>query len=155
FFGKTLDFEAVVLDLNKVPIAKDAVEPRGDFTRLFDLGIKTGEGTDRFLSRPAAICQESAAEFAADAAAEANDAFAEFGQQLSIDARFVIEAFKESPARHFHQVAEAGAVLRQERQVIARLLTSGGATLFEATSRRDIGFVAQDGIDACGLACFV
>ena len=58
FHGQPLDLQAVVLDLDEVAVAEDAVEPGGD------LGLPS-VSTSRAPSRRVAGCKQRAAELAA------------------------------------------------------------------------------------------
>src|SRR5262249_38796036 len=91
--------------------------------------------------------EQRAAEFAGDAAAEADDAFVKFFEQGPVDAGFEIEAFQIGFGSHFDEVAKAGAILGQERKVVA-VFFERAALAFVPAFGGDIGLVAENWIDA-------
>ena len=78
-----LHLEAVVLNLDEVPVAERAMKPGG---MLF-------AARKRFVRRVAG--EQRAAQLARNAAAQANESLAVGGQQLAIDPRLVIKALQK------------------------------------------------------------
>ena len=75
-------------------------------------------------------------------------------QQLLVDPRFEIEAFEVGRRSHFEQVLESGAILAQQRQVVAGFLHVAGSFLGPA-ARRNVRFVTDNGLDAAVLGLLV
>ena len=71
----------------------------------------------------------------------------EFFEQGAVDAGFEIKAVQIGFGGHFDEVAKAGAVLGQQREVIT-VFFERSAVALEPAFGGDIGFVAEDGIDA-------
>ncbi len=130
-----LDFDIVVHDLDEVAIIEHTMKPTGNVAGFF------------FDLRRIDSLDHAAAEFAADAARKTNDPLAVFLQDLFVDPRLEIEAFQRGGTGQLDQVAKAGAVLGQQRQVIAGRLAAGRPALVKATARGDVGFVADDRVD--------
>ena len=97
------------------------------------------------------VLEDELAELAGGAAAETNDAFFVGFEQFLVDARDVVIALQEGDGGHLDEVAEAGAVLGQQRQVEAGLAAAGRAP-FGALAGGDVGFVADDRVEAGRLA---
>ena len=134
-----LDFDVVVHDLDEVTIVEHAVEPpRNVAGLLFHLG-----GINPF--------DHGAAEFAADTTRQTNDSLVVLLENFLIDARLEVEAFERGGAGELDQVAKAGPVLGQQRQVIAGGLAAAGPSLVEAAAWCDVGLVADDRVDARSL----
>ena len=127
----------------KVPIAEQLVEPGGDLHGLvgFQVGI--------------AAAQNGPAELARHAAAEADQPFAVRGQHLLVDPRLAIEAFEEGGRRQLDQVLEADAVLGQQRQMVTGLFVLADFAFVPPIARRDVGFVADDRVDAGRLGLLI
>jgi hypothetical protein len=68
-------------------------------------------------------------------------------EQLFVDSRLEVKALQKSLRGQLDKVLEAGAVLSQQGQVVTRFANGSGLFL-EAAARRNIGFIAQDRIDA-------
>ena len=71
----------------------------------------------------------------------------EFFEQGAIDAGLEIKALQIGFRCHFDEVAKAGAVLGQKREVITVFLERAAVAL-ESALGGDIGFVAQNRINA-------
>ncbi len=132
-----LDVQAVVLDLDVKVLAEDAVEPARQLFRLVEL-----------------VLEDEFAELAGGAATETNDAFLVYFQQLLVDARDVMIALHEGDGGHLDEVAKAGAVLGQEREVEAGL-AAARRPLLGALAGGDVGLVADDRVEADGPAFLV
>jgi hypothetical protein len=135
FHRLPLHIQAVVLNLDEIAVAEHAVEPGGVLAAA----------RERFVGRVAA--EQRAAQFARDAAAQADDAFVKFLQQFAIDPRLVVKAFQKRLAGELHQVLEPGAIGGQQREVKTRFALRAGAAI-EAAARRDVRFVTDDRVDA-------
>ena len=112
------------------------MEPGGDF---FGLG-------DVFTVRAGAF-EDGPTEFTGDAAAKADDAFVELFEKFAVDARFEVEALEVGLGGEFDEVAEAGTVLGEKREVVTGFFEIAGI-FFEAAVGGDVGLVADDGVDA-------
>ncbi len=122
----------VVLDFDVVVVAEEFLIPGGDFQGLFHVGLAAG--------------QQRAVQLAGNAAAQANQPFPVGGQQLLVDPRLEIKPLQERRRGELDEVAEAGAVAGQQRQVVAGLLRA--AQLFlEAAAGGDVGLQAENRID--------
>src|SRR5262249_42873429 len=95
-----LDFQAVILDFDEITVAEQSLKPSGNFFGL-------GEMFMAFIS----ACEDGAAEFTGDAAAEADEALVILLEQLTVDSRLEVEALQISLGGELNQIAKAGAVL--------------------------------------------
>ena len=132
-----LDVQAVVLDLDVEVLAERLVEPDGDFLRLVQL-----------------VLEDELAELARRAARQADEPFAVSGEDLLVDARDVVEAFGVGDGAELDEVLEADLILGEEREVVAGVAPFLGLAI-SAMSRGDVRLVADDRIDAGGLAFLV
>ena len=132
-----LDLDAVVHDLEEVPVAEHAA------------------GTSAAISRASRKSSTSAPPLSS-ARLNSLDTQPERQmipslwrcQQLLVDPRLVVEAFQRRGRGQLDQVLEARAVLGQQRQVVAGLLAVGGVLLLEPAAGGDVGLVADDRVDA-------
>ena len=133
FQSQPLHLQAVVLDFDVIVVTKEVVIPGGDGQGLFHVGLSAG--------------QQRAIEFAGDAAAQADQPVAMGGQQFLVDPRLEVEAFQKRGGGELHEVAKAGVVAGQQREVMAGFLRS--AQFFaETAAGSDVGFDSEDRIDA-------
>ena len=106
------------------------------------------EEAGKFLCLVLAILTEQLVHLAGRAAAEGDDALAVFGEQLLVHARLVVEAFEVRLGAELDEVAVAGLVLRQQRQVV--IVVGARIGLLVARVGRDVGLDADDRLDAAG-----
>ena len=81
---------------------------------------------------------------------QTNQTFAVRAQQLHVDTRLHIEAFRETARHHVDEVAVAGHVLAQQDEVRVPLAVDVAAV--KARMRRQIHLAADDRMDPLGLA---
>ena len=129
-----LRLQVVVLDLDVVVVAEEFSIPGGDFGGLFQVGLAAG--------------QQRAVQLAGNAAAQADQPFLVGGQQLLVDPRLEIKPLQEGRRGEFHEVAKAGAVAGQERQMDSWPLSSRRPFFVEAAAGGDVGLQPEDRIDA-------
>jgi hypothetical protein len=126
--------QAVVLELDEVVVAEELqVAPQH---------LLAGFGTD---------VEDRARQLRAQAAGEGDHALVVLLEQLEVDARLHVEALEERPARELAQVAVAGHVLREERQVeVPAVEFALGAPLLEARAGGHVRLEPDDRLDAGG-----
>ncbi len=88
-------------------------------------------------------------QFSGGATRKADNAFVEFLQNFLVDAGLVVEALEIRARRKTYEVAKAGEVHGQQREVIAGLLHAAGVPV-ETAARSDVGFHPQDRIEIVG-----
>ena len=93
------------------------MKPGGDLLGFFEV-VPIGPGP----------FQNRSAEFARNAAAKADHSLVLL-QQFLVDARLEVKAFQERRRGQLDQVVKAGAVLRQQRQVVAGFLQLPASSL--------------------------
>src|SRR5262249_46707882 len=128
--AQLLNLQAVVLDFDVEVRPKEPGEPLSEFRRLIGL-----------------ILEDELTELARRTAAQTDQAVLVALQQFLVDPRDVVIALQVSGGGHLDQVLEAGRVLGQERQVVARVATPSRVA-FAAFARGDVRLVADDGVDA-------
>ena len=119
----------VVLQLDVVAVAEDFAVPAGG---------GQGVGVAGLVQRPVQLRR--------GAAGEGDEALAVGAQALPVDAGAVVEALQVRLRGQRHEVAPAGVVHRQQRQVIG--VGAGGGVALGHLAGRDVGLHAQDGVDA-------
>ena len=81
------------------------------------------EDIDQLSQRPAGplvvVTQEVLRDFARKTRARGDEALGVLGEGFFVDARLVVETFQVANRRKTHQVAVAGAILRQQELVVA------------------------------------
>ena len=127
--------EAVVLNLDEIPVAEGLLEPSGNFA-----------GFGERLRLPRSGADERPGEFTRQAAGEADNPFAELLEQFAVDPWLKVEALEVGLRGQLEEVGEAGAIPGQKREVVARILLATGI-LLEAAAGGDVGLVADDRID--------
>ena len=136
-----LDLQAVVLDLDEeVPLAEGLVVPHG---QVLGLGH--------------AIVQQQLREFGANTSRQADQPLAVLCEDLLVDPGLVVIALEIRPRREPKQIAKAGAVARQQGQMIGIPLVSRPARAgrpIGSLAGRDVGFDSHDRDDSrrLGLA---
>ena len=125
--------DAVILQLHEEAIGTEDVAVAS--RRLLRAAILPGEQQRRQLAR--------------QTSRQADDSLGVLGEQLLVHARPVVEALQVGGRHELQQVAVAGLVLRQEREVVVLLLVLAGVPL-EPRARRDVGLDADDRLDAGG-----
>ncbi len=137
-----LDLQAVVLDLDEEPFLEDP-----------------GEILRQLPGLVHAVFEDEVAELGGGAPAETDDALAARLQQLLVDARLVVVAFEERQRRHLDEVLKPGRVLRQQSEMMVDGVVGFGVAFARfavgALGRGDVGFIADDRIEAGGLAFLV
>ena len=126
-----LDLDAVVHDLDEVAVPEQIVKPLGDFLSFLQVLL----GTVPPQQRPV--------QFAGHTAAQAEDALVVLLEQFLVDTRLEVEPFQVGRRGHFEQVLEPGAVLAQQRQMVAGFLHVAGRFLPPAAGG-DVRLVADD-----------
>ena len=133
FRALLLDVEAVVLNFDEEVIPSEHVRvPAGEPGRLVHL-----------------VFQDQRAELARRAAAQADDPLVVLLQQLLVDPRAIVEAFEEGERGELDEVPEAGLVLGEEGEVVARFADPLGVAV-GAVAGGDVGLVADDRLDTHG-----
>ena len=133
FHHQPLRLQTVVLDFNVIVVAEQVAVPGGDFDGLFQVRLAAG--------------QQRAAQFAGDAAAEADQPFAVGGQQFLVDPRFEVEPLQESRGGELDEVPKTRGVAGQQRQMVVGLLRTAGRFFMEAAAGGDVGLQPEDRID--------
>ena len=129
-----LRLEVVVLHFDVVVVAEQFSEPGGDFGGLLHVRLAAG--------------QDRAAQFAGNAAAQADQPFVVGGQQFLVDPRLEVKPLQERRRGEFHEVSEAVAIAGQERQVEVGLFRAAGRFFVKAAAGGDVGLQPEDRIDA-------
>ena len=101
----------------------------------------------------APLLREQPVHLAGRTAAQRDDALAVLGQQLLVHARLVVEALQVGACRELDQVAVAGVILREQRQV--EVVVGARVRLLEPRIGRDIRLDADDGLDVAGARFLV
>src|SRR5262249_18041426 len=128
---KPLHFQAVVLNLDVKVVTEHPSEPLGQTGGFVEL-----------------VLEHQLTEFAGGAAAQADNSLTMRGEQFLINAGNVVIALQESDGGHLREVAESGAVARQEREMVARFAASPGFAVAPLAGG-DVRLVADDRIDGC------
>src|SRR5262249_54266969 len=79
--------------------------------------------------------------------AQTNDSFLVLGQELLVDPGNVVISVEESNGGHLDQIAKAGAILSEEREMETRVPTAAGFALVQPAGS-DIRFVAKNRVQA-------
>ena len=138
-----LHIQAVVLDLDEIPVAEPLLKPAGNIAGL-------GERLSLF----AGAADERPVELARQAARQADDPLAVLLQQVTVDPRLEIEALQVGLGGQLEQVVEARPVAGQQREVVAGVLLVAGI-LLKPAARGDVGLVADDRVELGGLGGLV
>ena len=145
--GLVLRGDAVVLQLDEEVVApEDVLQLAG----LLQRGLEVA-GEQRLQHVPT------------EAAGAGDDAFAVVGEDLPVDLRLAVVALEERAARELDQVAVAGVVLGEQREVVPRLLAAlalaagvvdlaAGVDALVAALVRHVRLEPDDGRDAGLLA---
>ena len=105
-----------------------------------------GEFADAFFGFVFAVGEEEFVDFAVDAAAEADEAFAVSGEGFFVDAGFVPHAIEVAFGDEFGEVFEAGVIGGKEGEV--RGAFAARNLLFVVHRERgEVGLTADDGVD--------
>jgi hypothetical protein len=107
-----------------------------------DVAIRRRRGA-RLLQ---AILVDALGDLAFETARQADQALAVLREQVLVDARLVVEAFRVAGRDQLDQVVEALVGLRQQHQMVGRL--AGRAALGAAIAGRDVDLAAEDRLDA-------
>src|SRR5262249_55892384 len=134
FGAASLHVQAVALDLDVEVRAEGLGEPLGEPRRLVQL-----------------VLEDGLAELAGGTAAEANQAVLVRGQQFLVDPGDIMIAIEEGERRHLDEIAESGAVARQECQVVACLAAPPRLAVCPPTGS-DVSLVPNDRVQAGGPA---
>ncbi len=126
-----LRFDAVILQLDvKIFLPKNIDELLNRLPRL------------RWI-----LGNEGLVDFALEAATQANETFAVFGEEFLVDARLVVEAVDVRGGDEFEQIVVAGVILRQQGEMIG-LGTSRSGLFLDHRSGRHVNLATDDGLDA-------
>ena len=131
-----VDVGLVVLHHFEVEAVEDVREEAGELLRLV-----------------VAVLVQQLEHLARRAAAQRDDALAVLGQQLLIHTRLVVEALEVRLGAELQEVAVAGFVLREQRQVV--VVVRAGVRLLVARIGRDVGLDANDRLDAAGARLLI
>ena len=93
-------------------------------------------------------------ELAGEATAEADEPFRMGFENLAVDARVVVVPFEERDRGELDEVLEADGVLGEQREVRIGIALAGGF-LIAAIAGREVGFVAEDGIEPALFAFLI
>ena len=109
-----------------------------------------GELADAFFGFVFAVGEEEFVDFAVDAAAEADEAFAVSGEGFFIDAGFVPHAIEVAFGDEFGEVFEAGVIGGEEGEV-GGAFAAGDFLFVVHREGGEVGLTADDGVDDGGL----
>src|SRR5581483_6323015 len=101
-------------------------------------------------SRLVVAAQQVGVDLAAEAGARADESFAVLGEQFPVNTGLVIEAFQRGNGGQLQEVLVALQVAGEQDHVVGGLVEAGFFLLVAAGG--DIGFDAEDGLDAVGFA---
>ena len=135
-----LDFQPVVLNLDKVSIPKRRAEPAGNLDGLL-------------VVRSVALDQ-GPVQLAGDAATQAKDPFAVCLKDLLVYPRAEVKPLQIGRRGELQQVLETGLILSQQRDMVTRLLHTAGFAM-EAARRCNVPFVSEDRLDPLGLCLLI
>ena len=93
------------------------------------------------------VVEDVLGNFAGEAAAESDEAFAVLGENFFVDARLVIVALEVGVGDEFDEVFVAGFVFGEENEMVVNVFAAGAAFLFETRTGGDVDFAADDGFD--------
>jgi hypothetical protein len=132
------DFEALILN----------------FEEEIGFAEEVAEAVGRAAGVVEAIVEEGFVDFAAEAGGEADEAAGVLGEEVVINARAVVEAFKEAGGDELDEIAVAVFGFAEEEEVIgaagggvvARRIVGWAAIVAGAFG--DVDFAADDGLDA-------
>ena len=125
-----LNVESGVLDLHVEAVAEDAHVPGRQLLGFFH-----------------PLGEQELRQFPRRTARQADQPLAVGFEQFFVDPRLVVKSFQERRRAELEQVLEAGAVHRQQRQVIAGFLDPAGPLFVRPRARRHVGFEAEDRVD--------
>ena len=131
-----LVFDAVVLNLDEEVVRPDQV------------AIELGH-LSRFV---AAVAEHQSRHLAGQAGGHDDQPLGMFGQDGLVDSRLVVETVEVGGRGQVQQVAEPVGVAGQQDQMVSLILDARDGFLDRAVARRDVGLVADDWLDAFGLA---
>ena len=143
-------------------VGGEAVEERVDYFVLVELVVLHFEEEVVLAEDVCVLVGEAAGVFvfigdqgfvdvAAEAGGEGDDAFGVRGQQVLVDAGFVIEAVEVAGGDEVDQVAVAVLVFAEQNEVVIAV----GFRANLVALLRDVDFAADDGVDAFVFGCVV
>ena len=121
----------VSLHLQVVVLAKDVQEISG-----------------RLLCCGEAIGAQQVGDLAADASGQAGKPIHVFSQKVFVEARIVVIPLQIPLGYQLHKVVPPRAVARQEDEVVGGVRQAAGGLAQVAAANGDVGFAADDGLDA-------
>ena len=115
-----------------------------------DLGVFFGGGEGFFV----ASFEQKLADFTREARRRADQAFGVLAEDIFVDARAVMEAFKKARCHEFREVAITCVVSGEDELVVVDAISESAFFFAKAGHRSQIGFAAHDRFDACAGGLF-